>query len=58
MTAPENRTAEQEHQEHRYVGNYIPWYIHLLWLSFWIVAILYIFTYLVPAMRTEIVTPP
>jgi hypothetical protein len=58
MTAPENRTAQQEHDEHRYAGHEIPWYVHLLWVTFWIVALSYIFTFLVPAMRHEIVTPP
>lgn len=58
MNPADSQSAEVEHREHRYVGNAIPWYVHVLWLVFWIFALSYIFTYLVPAMRREILAPP
>jgi hypothetical protein len=58
MSTIENKPPEVENQNHRYVGSKIPWFIHLLWVSFWIFWIIYVLTYLFPALRTEIVTPP
>lgn len=58
MTKPESASAEAENKHHDYLGSQIPWYIHLLWVSFWILAIYYVVTFLFPAFRTEIVSPP
>lgn len=53
MNANEYAPAEAEHRNHRYVGNTIPWYIHLLWVLFWIFAIGYVLTYLFPDIQRE-----
>jgi hypothetical protein len=56
---PEDNTpADIEHQFHHYTGNHIPWYVRLLWILFWIFAVYYTFTYLFPALRIELTTPP
>jgi hypothetical protein len=51
-------SAEAEHRHHRYVGNYIPWYVHLLWLAFWIFAIAYVISFQLPALQREVLSPP
>lgn len=58
MAAIENRSAEAEHKEHRYIGNQIPWYVHLIWVTFWLFAVIYTLIYLLPALRTELLSPP
>ena len=58
MTQPEHRSAEEEHRQHRYVGNRIPWYVHVLWVSFWTFAVLYVLRYLFPAIQSEFLTRP
>jgi type VI protein secretion system component VasF len=50
--------AEIEHQFHHYTGNRIPWYVRLLWVLFWIFAVYYTLSYLFPALRIELITPP
>lgn len=50
--------ADVEHQFHHYTGNRIPWYVRLLWILFWIFAVYYTLTYLFPALRIELTTPP
>jgi hypothetical protein len=55
---PDEGAAEVEHQYHHYTGNRIPWYVRLLWLLFWVFAIYYALTYLFPALRVELVSPP
>ena len=57
-TTPEKDTPEAEQQNHRYIGNEVPWYIHVLWLLFWVFTIGYVLSYLVPALRTELLSPP
>jgi hypothetical protein len=53
MEGPPNTTAREERTHHRYVTNRIPWYVHLLWFCFWALAIGYIVSYLIPALRNE-----
>ncbi len=50
--------AEVEHRYHHYTGNRIPWYVRLLWVLFWVFAIYYTLTYLFPALRVEMTSPP
>jgi len=61
-TAPDSNAPatapEVEHQLHNYKTSRIPWFVHLIWISFWIVAVSYIWRYLIPAMRVEIPNPP
>jgi hypothetical protein len=51
-------SALGEHQHHDYRSSRIPWYVHVIWISFWVVAIIYIFRYLVPSMQVELANPP
>ena len=51
-------TAEEDSCFHNYVGHQIPWYVRLLWILFWIFAVYYTLTYLFPALRIELTTPP
>lgn len=38
-------------------GNPFPWYFHALWVCFWIVALWYLFTYQLPIVEQEFVSP-
>jgi hypothetical protein len=58
MATPEDRPAAVENENHTYAGSRIPWFVHVLWLLFWIFAIGYTLAYLVPALRKELLTPP
>jgi len=58
MATPEDTPAEVEGQHHRYRGSRIPWFVHLIWLTFWLFAVSYIVIYLFPKMRTELLPPP
>lgn len=58
MAEVETTTAEEEHQFHDYVGSRIPWYVHLLWLMFWMFVVYYIVTWQLPALKTELLSPP
>jgi hypothetical protein len=58
LPSPEESTAEVEHRFHHYSGNRIPWYVHLVWVSFWVFVVYYAITYLFPALRIELVSPP
>lgn len=58
MAAPEQTSAEAEHRHHRYLGYEIPWYVHTLWILFWILCIWYILRYQFPIIQSEIVNPP
>ena len=42
---------------HDYTGNEIPWYVRLMWLGFWILAIVYTIQYLFPAVQRELFQP-
>jgi hypothetical protein len=52
----ENAVAEGKVLD--YQGYQIPWYVHLVWISFWLLAAYYVLVYLFPAMRAELLTPP
>jgi hypothetical protein len=58
MSQAEDTSPEAEGKNHRYVGNAIPWYVRVIWLGFWILCILYILRWLIPALKVEIVSPP
>ncbi|MCA9087896.1 MAG: hypothetical protein KDA90_04600 [Planctomycetaceae bacterium] len=51
-------SAEEEHKHHSYSSNAIPWYVRLLWICFWIFVIYYTITYFLPAIETELLSPP
>ncbi len=46
--------APVEGQFHAYTGNEIPWYVRLMWLGFWILAIVYTIRFLFPAVQREL----
>lgn len=58
MDKPEYKTAEEEGRYHHYTGNTIPWFIHLMWLLFWVFSIIYLIRFMLPALQVELVTPP
>lgn len=58
MTQPEHQPPDIEGRFHRYISNKIPWYVHLMWVLFWIFVASYVLTYLLPALKTELVNPP
>ena len=47
-----------ESRFHTYVGNRIPWYVRMLWLFFWAIAIYYVIVNLFPDLQREILNPP
>jgi hypothetical protein len=55
---PDPTLTEEEGRHHTYVGAEIPWYVHLLWLAFWIFAIYYVLRYLFPTVAQELPSPP
>lgn len=55
---PENPPPEEENRNHSYITNRIPWFVHLIWVIFWLLAIAYVLTYQLPAIRTEFLNPP
>jgi len=58
MPEPLDTAPETEAKNHSYVGNTIPWYVRLLWLGFWVLCIAYVFQWLIPALKKEIIHPP
>jgi hypothetical protein len=51
-------TPEQENVFHHYTGNAVPWFIRGIWIIFWIYAITYFVVWLLPALQSELLTPP
>ena len=49
--------VQTEGQYHNYTGNAIPWYVRVMWLGFWILAVVYTIRFLFPAMQTELFQP-
>lgn len=49
---------EQESRYHTYSSHVIPWYVRLIWLSFWLFAIAYAVTHFLPSLQTELLAPP
>ena len=43
-----------EGEYHNYTSNSIPWYVRLMWLGFWILAITYTIRFLFPAVQSEL----
>lgn len=58
MADVDRPTVQGEDRYHQYSGNTIPWYIHVVWILFWCFAMYYLATYLLPALRVEMVAPP
>lgn len=49
-----NNEIQSEGQYHSYTGNMIPWFVRLMWLGFWILAVVYTVKFLFPAIQTEL----
>ncbi len=58
MTKPEQKTAETEKQFHSYKSSEIPWYVRLIWILFWALAIYYIIKFFLPIIQIEMLSPP
>jgi len=56
--APDKTPPEEENKYHTYITNRIPWWVHLIWVSFWILAIWYVLSFQFPIIGTEILNPP
>ena len=54
MAEPEKTPIEVDDQYHHYRGNVIPWFVRLMWLGFWIFAIVYTLRFLFPAVQSEL----
>jgi hypothetical protein len=50
--------AQVEGRYHSYRTHAIPWFIHLMWVAFWIGSIAYALRYMIPAMQSELTAPP
>ena len=51
-------TPEQENTFHHYTGNAIPWFVRGIWIIFWCFAIAYTVIFLLPALQSELLSPP
>ncbi|MCX7419948.1 MAG: hypothetical protein NT013_10470 [Planctomycetia bacterium] len=58
MTQLEESPPEVENRFHHYISNRIPWYVHLMWVLFWVFVVGYVLSFLLPALKVELVTPP
>lgn len=58
MTTPNSGSPEQDLQYHTYSSSVIPWYVRLIWVVFWIFAAAYVIRNFLPAIQTELLTPP
>lgn len=47
-------SATEDEQYHQYVGNRIPWYVRLMWLGFWVLAVYYTIRFLFPSLQVEL----
>jgi hypothetical protein len=54
----EPELPEHDRQFLTYRSNRVPWFIHILWFSFWVLAIWYVLRYQFPALPIEIRNPP
>lgn len=57
-TDVEHTTVETEAQFHHYRGNDIPWYVRVMWLGFWVLAVAYTIQLLFPALQVELFKKP
>jgi len=58
MSVSDSRSPVEEGRHHTYVGTRIPWFVHVMWITFWIVAMAYLVNYFVPALSHELIAPP
>jgi hypothetical protein len=58
MKSDDPNSPEAESRFHYYIGNRIPWYVRLMWVGFWCIAVWYFVAHLFPDLRRELLTPP
>lgn len=58
MSQVEETTPEAESKFHHYRGNDIPWYVRLIWIGFWVLAVVYTIQWLFPALQVELFRKP
>jgi hypothetical protein len=58
MADVERASAPEENRYHTYAGNSIPWWVRVLWICFWTFTIYYVINFLLPAIQSEILSPP
>lgn len=51
MNPPDEGSAQNEGQYHRYVTHHIPWYVRALWICFWVGAIWYVVKFAIPMAK-------
>lgn len=54
----EKATAEDEARFLNYVGHRIPWWVRGYWIIFWISVATYAVRLLLPALNSELLSPP
>ncbi len=54
----EYSTPQEEKRYHHYTGNAIPWFVHLMWIGFWLLAITYSIKYVLTTIPSEMTNPP
>ena len=57
MTPIDPNSPEAEGRYHNYVGNRIPWFVRVMWLGFWCIAVYYFVQHLFPDLQTELLVP-
>ncbi len=45
-------SAKEEGKFHTYATHRIPWYVHALWISFWLAWIWYVVQYVIPSVKS------
>ena len=58
MYKPEEAPPEVENKNHTYVTHQIPWYVHLIWVGYWVLCLSYILYYQFPIITKELLSPP
>jgi hypothetical protein len=58
LAAVPTETAVQESRFHTYVGYAIPWYVRAIWIIFWLATAHYVIRFLLPALSSELLSPP
>jgi hypothetical protein len=51
---PDRDDMAADSRFHSYRSNDIPWYVRLMWLGFWTLAVVYTIRYLFPALQSEL----
>jgi hypothetical protein len=58
LTTVEDLPPEIENQNHTYRTHRIHWFVHVIWVGFWLMAIFYVLYWQFPIIPLEIKNPP